>query len=259
MSWECWVSQGLDPTYVKIGTQGAHVTETAGPQTVVEVLSTLALRGVLVEIAEDFRASTSLNIAATYRSTNAALDLIAQGASADLTILTREAMARLERDGVVAAGTSVDLAQSGVGIAVRAGLAKPDIATVAALKHALLAAKSIAFSRQGASGIHFAEVIERLGIAEEVRRKATITDSYAGEAAARCEVDMAVQQISELVPIKGIDMVGPLPAELQKISVFAGGIFQAAKNAEGAGKLLAALAAPELASALIRNGLEPVA
>ena len=141
---------------------------------------------------------------------------------------------------------------------MRAGLAKPDIATVAACRRALLAAKSIAFSRQGASGIHFAEVIERLGIAQEVRRKATITDSYAGEAAARGEVEMAVQQLSELVPIKGIDIVGPLPAELQKISVFAGGIFNAAKNAEGAAKLLTDLAAPRLAAVLIRNGLEPV-
>jgi molybdate transport system substrate-binding protein len=234
------------------------VTDTGGNDNVVEVLSTLALRGVLVEIAEDFRARAGIGIDATYRSTNAWLDLIAQGAAADMTILTREAMARLARDGVVVARTTVDLAQSGVGIAVRAGLAKPDIATVAALKHALLAAKSIAFSRQGASGIHFAEVIERLGIAEEVRRKASITDSYSGEAAARGEVDMAVQQISELVPIKGIDIVGALPAELQKISVFAGGIFHAAKNVDGAGKLLAELAAPGLVPALIRNGLEPV-
>ena len=234
------------------------MTDSDSNKAVVEVLSTLALRGVLVDFAEDFRARTSLAIAATYRSTNALLDLIARGATADMTILTREGMVQLARDGVVAAGTTVDLAQSGVGIAVRAGLAKPDIATVAALKDALLAAKSIAFSRQGASGIHFAEVIERLGIAEEVRRKATITDSYAGEAAARGEVDMAVQQISELMPIKGIDIVGALPAELQKISVFAGGIFRAAKNADGAGKLLAALAAPDLRPVLIRNGLEPV-
>jgi molybdate transport system substrate-binding protein len=226
---------------------------------VVEVLSTLALRGVLVDIADDFRVRTSLLIAATYRSTNAALDLIARGATADMAILTREAMERLTRENVVVAGTTVDLAQSGVGIAVRAGLAKPDIATVAALKRVLLEANSIAFSRQGASGIHFAEVIERLGIAEEIRRKATITDSYAGEAAAGGEVDIAVQQLSELVPIKGIDIVGPLPAELQKISVFAGGIFRAARNPDGAGKLLADLAAPELVGVLIRNGLERVA
>jgi hypothetical protein len=93
---------------------------------------------------------------------------------------------------------------------------------VAAFKRALLETKSIAFSRLGASGLHFAQVIERLGIADEIRRKATISDSYVGEMAARGEVEMAVQQISELVPVAGIDIVGPLPGELQKISGFSG-------------------------------------
>jgi len=223
----------------------------------IDVLSTLALRGVLVEIAEDFRARTGLAIAATYKSTNAALNLIAQGATADVTIITREAIDRLVRDGAIVAGSTADLAQSGIGIAVRAGARKPDISTVAAFKRAILEAKSIAFSRLGASGIHFGEVIERLGIAAEIRRKAKISDSYVGEVAARGETEMAVQQISELMPVKGIDIVGPLPGELQKISVFAAGIFRAARNPGGAAKLIAALAAPSLAPVLIRNGLEP--
>ena len=230
---------------------------TSGMEASVEVLSTLALRGVLVEIAEDFRTRTGLVIAATYKSTNAALELIAQGTTADMTIVTREAIERLVRDGAIVAGSAADLAQSGVGIAVRAGAPKPDIATVAAFKRALLETKSIAFSRLGASGIHFAQVIERLGIADEIRRKATISDSYVGEMAARGEVEMAVQQISELMPVAGIDIVGPLPGELQKISVFSGGVFRAAKNADGAGRLIAYLASPRLAPVLIRKGLEP--
>jgi molybdate transport system substrate-binding protein len=101
-------------------------------------------------------------------------------------------------------------------------------------------------------------VIERLGIADEVRRKANISDSYVGEVAARGETELAVQQISELMPVAGIDIVGPLPGELQKISVFAAGIFGAAKNPDGAGKLIACLAAPALAPLLVRKGLEPV-
>ena len=105
---------------------------------------------------------------------------------------------------------------------MRAGAPKPDISTPEAFKRTLLAAKSIAFSRIGASGIHFAEVIERLGIAAEIRRKATISDSYVGEIAARGEAELAVQQISELMPVAGIDIVGPLPGDLQKISVFSG-------------------------------------
>ena len=224
----------------------------------VDVLSTLALRGVLVEIVDEFRARTGLSFAATYKSTNMALNLIAQGATADMTIITREAIDRLVRDGIIVAGSTADLAQSGIGLAVRAGAPKPDISTVAAFRRTLLETKSIAFSRLGASGVHFAEVIERLGIADEVRRKANISDSYVGEVTARGETELAVQQISELMPVAGIDIVGPLPGELQKISVFAAGIFGAAKNPDGAGKLIACLAAPALAPLLVRKGLEPV-
>ena len=230
--------------------------DTAG--TSLDVLSTLALRGVLLEIADEFRALTGLSFTAAYKSTNMALSLIADGATADMTILTREAIDRLARGGIIVEGSTADLAQSGVGIAVRAGAPKPDIGTVAALRRTLLEAKSIAFTRLGASGIHFAQVIERLGIADEVRRKAHIGDGYVGEAVARGEAEMAVQQISELMPVAGIDIVGSLPDEVQKISVFAAGIFRAARNPGGAEKLIARLADPRLAPLLIRKGLEPV-
>jgi molybdate transport system substrate-binding protein len=233
------------------------VTGTAAAATSIDVLSTLALRGVLVEIADEFRALTGLSFTATYKSTNMALGLIAEGATADMTIITREGIDRLVRDGIIADGGTADLAQSGVGIAVRAGAPKPDIGTVAALRRTLLETKSIAFSRLGASGIHFAHVIERLGIADDVRRKAHISDAYVGEVTARGEAEMAVQQISELMPVAGIDIVGPLPDEVQKISVFAAGIFHAARNPGGAGKLIAYLAEPRLAPLLIRKGLEP--
>jgi molybdate transport system substrate-binding protein len=224
---------------------------------VIEVLSTLALRGVLVEIEADFGARTGLAIAATYKSTNAQLIAISAGATADVAIITRPAIDQLVGEGKIAPGSTADVAQSGVGLAVRAGARQPDIATVEAFKRALLAAKSIAFSRLGASGIHFAEVIERLGIAAEIRRKATISDSYVGEFAARGDTELAVQQISELMPVAGIDIVGPLPGDLQKISVFSGGVFGAAKHPAGAAKLIAYLASPELAPILARKGLSP--
>ncbi len=223
-----------------------------------DVLSTLALRGVLIEIAGDFHARTGLSFSASYKSTNAALALIAGGAAADIAIITREAIDRLVREDVIMAGSTADLAQSGVGIAVRAGAPKPDISTVAAFKQAMLEAKSIAFSRLGASGIHFAEVIERLGIADDVRRKANISDSYVGEVTARGDAEIAVQQISELMPVKGIDIVGPLPGELQKMSVFAAGVFRAAKHPKGAARLIAYLADPDVADVLDRKGLQPV-
>jgi len=234
------------------------VTATDAATTSIDVLSTLALRGVLLEIADEFRAQTGLSFTATYKSTNMVLNLIAEGATADMTIITREAIDRLVREGILVDGSTADLAQSGVGLAVRAGAPKPDISTVAALQRTLLETKSIAFTRLGASGVHFAQVIERLGIADEVRRKAHIGDAYIGEVVARGEAEMAVQQISELMPVAGIDIVGPLPDEVQKISVFAAGVFRAARNPDVARKLIAHLADPRLAPVLIRKGLEPV-
>ncbi len=234
------------------------MTTTDAAAASIDVLSTLALREVLLEIADEFRALTGLSFTATYKSTNAVLNLIADGATADMTIITREAIDRLVRDGIIVDGSTADLAQSAVGVAVRAGAPKPDIGTVAALRRTPLETKSIAFTRLGASGVHFAQVIERLGIADDVRRKAHIGDAYIGEVVARGEAEMAVQQISELMPVKGIDIVGPLPDEVQKISVFAAGIFRAARNPDAAKKLIAYLAEPRLASVLIRKGLEPV-
>jgi molybdate transport system substrate-binding protein len=224
----------------------------------IDVLSTLALRGVLEEIADAFHARTGLTYTATYRSTNRALQLIGDGTPADMAIITHEALERLVQDGIIVAGSTADLAQSGVGIAVRSGAPQPDIATVAAFRQTLLDAGSIAFSRLGASGIHFADVIARLGIADEVRRKAKITDSYVGELAARGEAELAVQQISELMPIAGINIIGPLPGELQKISVFAAGVFGVAKQPDAAAELIAQLADPVLAPVLVRKGLAPV-
>jgi molybdate transport system substrate-binding protein len=228
-----------------------------GDANVVDVLSTLALRGVLVETEAEFRARTGLAIAARYKSTNAQLIAIAEGATADVAIITRPAVDQLTAEGKIVAGSAKDVAQSGIGLAVRTGAPKPDISTVAAFKQAILAAKSIAFSRLGASGVHFAEVIERLGIADEIRRKSVISDAYMGEVVVRGEADLAVQQISELMPVAGIDIIGPLPGELQKISLFAAAIFTAAKNPAGGAKLVSFLAEPSLAPVLERKGLSP--
>jgi molybdate transport system substrate-binding protein len=222
---------------------------------VVDVLSTLAVRGVLIETEAEFRTRTGLAITARYKSTNAQLIAIAGGATADVAIITRQAIDQLTAEGKVVPGSAKDVAQSGIGLAVRAGAPKPDISTVEAFKQTILAAKSIAFSRLGASGVHFAEVIERLGIADEIRRKAVISDAYMGDIVVRGEAELAVQQVSELMLVAGIDIVGPLPGDLQKISLFTAAVFTAAKNPEGGAKLVSFLAAPELAPILERKGL----
>ena len=224
----------------------------------IDILSTLALRGVLVSIANTVRTQTNLSFAATYRSTNMALGMIAKGVTADMLIVTREAIDTLERKGIIVAGSTADLARSRIGIAVKAGAPRPDISSVDALRRTLLDAKSVAFSRLGASGVHFSQVIEQLGIIDEVRRKANISDTFIGEVTARGDAEIAVQQISELKAVSGIDIVGPLPDEVQQILVFSAGVFRAASNPDGAAKLIAYLADSSLEPVIIATGLEPL-
>jgi molybdate transport system substrate-binding protein len=186
------------------------------------------------------------------------LGLMADGDSADVAILVDAAIDELVRQGRIA-GSRRDLARSGIGIAVAAGAPKPDIGTVAAFRQAMLAARSIGYSKSGASGLHFAELIRRLDIAAEVNRKATVQDGVVGELAAKGVVEIAVQQISELKLVDGIDIVGLLPGELQKLTVFSAGVFAASAQPARAASLIAALAAPEVAAVMRLKGLEPVA
>jgi molybdate transport system substrate-binding protein len=190
----------------------------------INVLCTLGLRSVLVDIADAFSRGKGLSFSAHYESSIALMDRIANGENADAAILTDVMIAALMKQGRIREGSRRDLASSGVGLAVRAGAPKPDISTPEAFRHALLAARSIAYTATGASGIYFAELIERLGIGEAIRAKATIRDGLSGELAARGEVQIAVQQVSELMQVAGIDMIGPLPSALQKATVFSAGI-----------------------------------
>src|SRR5437660_1584222 len=165
----------------------------------VRVLSTLALKGAVGRVADRYEASTATRIDADFAPTLALLDRLRSGEHADVVILTREGLGELAREGSVVADCCVDLARSYVGIAVRQGFPHPDIATEAALRASLLGARSVAYSRLGASGIFFSQLIKRMGIAAEVSAKATITPSgFTAERVVTCEADLAVQQISEL-------------------------------------------------------------
>ena len=221
-----------------------------------KILCTLGMRGVMVELAPAI-AAAGLPFAATYESTNAILRRLAGGEQADIAILIDTTIDELIKAGTLRAGSRRDLARSGVAIAVRAGAAKPDISTPEAFKHAMLAARAIAYTKSGASGIYFASLIERLGIAEEVNRKAKIQDGMMGELAARGEVEIAVQQLSELLPVAGIDIVGTLPDALQRMTVFTAAIFTATQRAAQAEVLIDHLAAPAPEAVLKAKGLEP--
>src|SRR5713226_4860328 len=187
----------------------------------VRVLSTLALKGAVRNLAARYEAESGARIDADFAPTLALLERLRGGEGADVVILTKEGLGELAAEGSVVAATCVDLARSFVGIAVKAGRAHPDITTEPALRTALLGARSVAYSRIGASGILFAQLIERMGISAVINARATIVPSgFTAERLLSGEADIAVQQISELKQVAGIDVVGPIPRELQRSAVF---------------------------------------
>ena len=227
-------------------------------ENVVRLLSTLALRGAVHSLAGRYQAAGGVRIDADFAPTLALLDRLRGGEGADVVILTREGLDELAAEGTVAADSCVDLARSYVGIAVKAGAAHPDIATETALRATLVGARSVAYSRIGASGIFFAQLIERMGIAPEINARARIVPSgFTAERLVAGEADLAVQQISELKQVRGIEIVGPIPLQMQTPAVFSAGRLTASKQTVQADALVKYLASPEAAPALRESGLVP--
>lgn len=224
----------------------------------VRMLSTLGLMGAMRSLSSACEAATGIHVDADFAPTLALLKRLRGGEAADLVILTREGLDEMIGEGRVMADSAADLARSFVGIAVRAGQARPDIGSEAALRTALLAARSVAYSRLGASGVYFARLIVRIGIAAEINARATIVEQgFTAERLAAGEADLAVQQISELKQVGGIEVVGPIPHDLQTPAVFSAGRMANAKHADAADRLLRHLASPEVAPVLRQSGLEP--
>ena len=224
----------------------------------IRVLSTLALKGAVHALASRFEAAGGVSIDADFAPTLALLTRLRAGEAADVLILTREGLDEVVSEGRVAAESCVDLARSWVGIAVKAGAVHPDISTEATMRVALLDARSVAYSRLGASGILFAKLIERLGIASDINARAVIIpQGFTAEKLVTGEADLAVQQISELKQIGGIDVVGAIPHNLQTPAVFSAGRMAATSKPQEANRLLRFLASPEVAPILRDSGLEP--
>jgi len=224
----------------------------------VRVLSTLALKGAVARLAAAYQAASGVAIDADFAPTLALLERLRGGEGADLVILTREGLDEMIGEGRVARQSAVDLARSYVGVAVKAGAAHPDIATEAALRAALLGARAVAYSRLGASGILFAQLIERLGIVEAINARAVIIPSgFTAEKLVSGDADLAIQQISELKQIEGIEVVGPIPLDLQTPAVFSAGRVAASQRAAAADHLLRYLSSADVAPVLRETGLEP--
>ncbi|MBM3344509.1 MAG: ABC transporter substrate-binding protein [Betaproteobacteria bacterium] len=224
-----------------------------------KIFGSNALRTVLLSCIPAFEKTNNVTAAVEFGSTNHTLANMRAGATADLIIATSGALDELTRESKIMAGSRTELATSGVGACVRAGAAKPDISTVQALKQTLLNAKSLAHSKVGQSGIHFAKVIEQLRLADTIRHKVTINASgLVAELVARGEVELGFQQISELLAVKGIDLVGPLPDALQLNTRVAAGIGATTQQEAAARALIAALRSPEAAKVMRENGMTPV-
>jgi molybdate transport system substrate-binding protein len=182
-----------------------------------------------------------------------------RGERADLLIMVGTALDELIKQGKVVAASRADLARSSIGMVVRKGAPKPDIASVAAFKRTLIEAKSIAYS-DSASGVYISsEMFGKLGIADAMKDKARkIPATPVGEIVARGDAELGFQQISELLPVPGVDLVGPLPAEIQKVTVFSAGVATSAKEPDAARALIVFLASAEAAAAIAKSGMEPV-
>ena len=222
-----------------------------------DILCTNGVKSVMLELLPEFERARSTKIAVTWGSTNALLKDIKAGLGGDVAVLTAEAVDELIDQGKAVAGSRVDLARSRIGVAVRKGAKQPDIASPEALKRALIAASSVAHSKTGLSGLYFPTVLARLGIADAMQSKIVIPDpgTPVGDLVAKGDAEIGIQQISELLPVAGIEIVGPLPEPLQKIRMFSGGVLRAAKEPSLAEALLKFVAA-ESPRLLKQKGLE---
>jgi molybdate transport system substrate-binding protein len=227
--------------------------------TEITVQCTNGIKEATIELAPAFERAHDAKINVTFNSTKLIIESINTGAKVDLVVLTAEAIDDLIRQGKVMSGSRVDIARSGIGVAVPAGAPRPDVSTPEALKSALLAAKTVSYSKVGASGIYTANVlIPRLGIAEEMKSRALLSEpgTPVGVLLANRKADIGLQQISELVPIAGVEIVGPLPGDLQKMTTFSAGVCTGSASPAIARQLASYLAGPEALPAMRRQGLE---
>jgi molybdate transport system substrate-binding protein len=231
----------------------------------VHVMISGGLTAAYNALVPEFERSTGHKVITAYGPSmgvtpNAIPVRLERGEPADVLILVGYALGDLIKQGKVVPDSRVDLVNSKIGVAVRAGAPRPDISSPDALKRALLAAKTIAYS-DSASGVYIStEMFGKLGIMEEMKGKARqIPATPVAEIVAHGDAEIGFQQISELKPVAGIDIVGPLPDSLQKVTVFSAGIAGVSKEPEAGKALIKFLASPAARDAIVKSGLEPIA
>lgn len=234
------------------------------PDIEIKIISTTAMKMVFEEVASRFERGTGHRLAVELGPSLRLETRLASGEAADVAIVTRDGIADLVVGGKIVAGSLVDVARSAIGICVAKGAPKPDISSADAFKRTMLAAKSVALSKPvggGASGAHMAKVFEQLGITQAMAAKSHYgaggAAGLAGLVVLRGEAEIGIQQMSELMAVSGIDVVGPLPPELQSVTTFTGGIPTGTHHAGAGRALLQFLTTPAVRGVIAAAGLEP--
>lgn len=231
----------------------------AGNAAEIKVISSVGVRAVLEELKPQFERATQHKLAITFGTAVPLKRQIEAGETFDVVVLTPALVEDLVKQNRVAAGTKTDVAKAGIGVAGRAGASRPEISTAEAFKRALVNAKSIVYSKDGQSGTYMASLIERLGLAAEMKPK-TVLETRSGHTAVAVvegKAELGFTIISEILPVSGAELVGPLPAELQNYVVFTAGISPNARDPEAAKAFIKFLTAPAALPVLKAKGMEP--
>jgi molybdate transport system substrate-binding protein len=241
----------LSAAAILIGTTTAHAAE-------IKMMASAAVKDAVLALLPGFEKSSGHNITTIWAGTEAITKRISDGEVVDVVLIAAANIDKLISEGRLVPGSRTDVAKSGIGVAVRAGLPKPDISSGEAVKTAVLLAKSVAYS-SGPSVFYLADLFKKMGIADQIKDKVKQTPSgvQVGEVVARGEADLGFQQISELLHLKGIHYLGPLPADIQHITVFSAGLHTAATAPEPAKALVKFITAPEAAPMIRTTGMEP--
>jgi len=232
---------------------------TAAQSADIKIICSNGFHAVMQELGPQFERATGHKLVVSYGLAAVLGKQIEGGESFDLTILAPPQIDALLKQGKIAADSRTVLARSGMGVMVRSGAPKPDISTVDAFKRALVNAKSIAFPPQGQSGIYLVGLIERLGLTEALRTKMMpiANGPMTGETVARGEAELGITPIGELLAVKGVALVGPLPAEVQNYIVQTAGVSAAAAQGAAARDFLKFLMAPANTHVIVEKGMEP--
>lgn len=225
----------------------------------IKVLASNGVKAALEELAPAFERATGNKLSITFGLAAVLKRQIEAGEAFDLAILTSAGIEDLAKQGKVDGGSRAAIARSGVGIGIRKGGPRPDIGTPDALKRTLLSAKSISWAKEGASGVYFASVLERIGIAEQMKPKVQLASSGAevGKLVAAGQVELGVILVNELMAAPGVEVLGPLPAALQNYTAFHAGVGAGSKNPAVARALIQFLTSPSSGAVFKAKGQEP--